>query len=85
MQAPLTFADVKFDNIVIEYKMDPENQIHIQKVNLANIESAAKLEDGQHITGIRVGNVMWRSPETQAGIRIGKPSDVFSFGIVVSA
>jgi len=28
---------------------------------------------------------MWRSPEAQAGIGIGKASDVFSFGIVVSA
>ena len=28
---------------------------------------------------------MWRSPEAQAGTRIGKASDMFSFGMVVSA
>ena len=50
--APLTLTDVKFDNIVIEYKMEAENQIHIQKVNLADLESAAKVGDSEHITGI---------------------------------
>jgi len=31
-----------------------------------------------------MGNVMWRSPEGQTGKGIGKPSEVFSFGLVVS-
>lgn len=64
--------------------MDAEGQPRIEMVNLADPESAAKVEDGAHITGTQVGNVMWRSPEAQAGIGIGKASDVFSFGIVVS-
>lgn len=81
---PLTCTDVKFNNIVLDYRKDAEDQVHIGRVNLADPESAAKLEEGHAITGIQVGNVMWRSPEAQAGIRIGKASDVFSFGIVVS-
>lgn len=32
----------------------------------------------------RMGNVMWRSPEGQIGKGVGKPSEVFSFGLVVS-
>ncbi|EGC47039.1 conserved hypothetical protein [Histoplasma capsulatum var. duboisii H88] len=32
--------------------------------------------------GIKIGNVMWRSPEAQTGQGIGKPSDVFSYGLV---
>jgi hypothetical protein len=31
-----------------------------------------------------MGNVMWRSPEGQTGKGIGKPSEVFSFGLLVS-
>ena len=80
----LTFADIKFNNIVIDYTMDSEDQPQIERVNLADLESAAKLKPGHSIQGIQVGNVMWRSPEAHAGIRIGKASDVFSFGIVVS-
>lgn len=30
-----------------------------------------------------IGNAMWRSPEAQTGEGLGKPSDVFSFGLVV--
>lgn len=81
---PLTFTDVKSNNIVVEYRTDAGDQIHIERVNLADPESAGKVKDGEHITGTQVGNVMWRSPEAQAGIGIGKASDVFSFGIVVS-
>ena len=73
------------NNIVVEYLMDTKDQVNIESVNLADPESAAKVDDGENITGIKVGNVMWRSPEAHAGIRIGKASDVFSFGIVVSA
>lgn len=81
----LNFTDVKSDNVVVEYSMDTGDQARIERVNMADLESAGKVEDGEHITGTQVGNVMWRSPEAQAGIGIGKASDVFSFGIVASA
>jgi len=81
----LTFIDVKSNNVMVEYKRGADGQPDIERVNLADPDSAAKVEDGTHITGTQVGNVMWRSPEAQAGIGIGKESDVFSFGIVVCA
>jgi hypothetical protein len=31
-----------------------------------------------------MGNVMWRSPEGQLGKGVGKPSEVFSFALLVS-
>lgn len=39
---------------------------------------------GTALCGGQVGNLMWRSPEAHAGGPIKKPSDMFSFGIVVS-
>ena len=76
---------MKFDNIVLEYKTDAEGQPQVGRVKLTDPESAAKVPERKYVTGFQAGNVMWRSPEAQAGIRIGKKSDVFSFGIVVSA
>lgn len=81
----LIYTDVKSDNVVVEYRVQPNGEVDISRVNLADPGSAAKVKNGEHITGIQVGNVMWRSPEAQAGIGITKASDVFSFGIVVSA
>ena len=37
-----------------------------------------------NIRGMQIGNWMWRSPEAHARGRVNKPSDMFSFGIVVS-
>jgi serine/threonine protein kinase len=36
------------------------------------------------IVGVQVGNLMWRSPEAHTQAHVNKPSDIFSFGIVVS-
>lgn len=40
--------------------------------------------EGKKLLNARIGNVMWRSPEGQTGKGIGKPSDVFSYGLFVS-
>ena len=42
------------------------------------------VEPNSDIVGVQVGNLMWRSPEAHTQARVNKPSDVFSFGIVVS-
>jgi hypothetical protein len=76
---------VKPNNVVVEYRVGAEGQTYIERVNLADTDNAAKVLHGTHITGIQVGNVMWRRPKAQAGIHIGKKSDVFSFGMLVSA
>lgn len=81
----LIYTDVKSDNVVVEYRLQPNGEVDISRVNLADPESAAKVKNGERITGIQIGNVMWRSPEAQAGTGITKASDVLSFGIAVSA
>lgn len=56
----------------------------IDQVQLADIEDAVHLPPGRHFVGRQAGNYMWRSPEAHAEGPIGKPSDMFSFGVVVS-
>lgn len=57
----------------------------IHQVQLADIEDAAYVPPGYDIVGKQVGNQMWRSPEAHALGRVNKPSDIFSFGVVVSS
>ena len=56
----------------------------IEQVQLADIEDAAYVPPGSAIVGRQVGNIMWRSPEAHAEGRVNKPSDIWSFGVVVS-
>jgi hypothetical protein len=56
----------------------------IKQVQLADIEDAAYVPPGSDIVGKQVGNWMWRSPEAHAQGRVNKPSDIFSFGVIVS-
>jgi hypothetical protein len=56
----------------------------IAQVQLADIEDAAYVPPGCDIVGKRVGNWMWRSPEAHVQGCVNKPSDIFSFGVVVS-
>ncbi|THZ04582.1 hypothetical protein D6C93_02388 [Aureobasidium pullulans] len=53
----------------------------LQKVALGDIDCALKLIDEKTLDAM-MGNVMWRSPEGQIGKGIGKPSEVFSFGLL---
>jgi hypothetical protein len=54
----------------------------LQKVVLGEMDCALKLIDERPLNAM-IGNVMWRSPEGQIGKGIGKPSKVFSFGLLV--
>jgi hypothetical protein len=47
------------------------------------MDFALKLED-QYLLNCKLGNVMWLSPEGQLGKGIGRPSEVFSFALLVS-
>lgn len=58
--------------------------IKVAHVQLTDLEDAASVPPGYDISGRQVGNFMWRSPEAHAGSGVEKPSDMFSFGIVVS-
>ena len=55
----------------------------IHEVTLSDTEDAARAEKGESIFA-QVGNVLWRSPEAQTGTRVGKASDIWSFGVTVS-
>jgi hypothetical protein len=68
---------------LVEWKVDYHGMV-IEQVQLADIEDAAYVPPGYDIVGKQVGNWMWRSPEGHARGRINKPSDIFSFGVVVS-
>lgn len=79
----LTLIDVKANNILISYKNADENVV-VKSVRLADLEDAAYVTPGSAIVGSQVGNQLWRSPEAHAQGAVSLPSDIFSFGIVVS-
>lgn len=77
-------SDVKPDNILIQMEQD-EAEAEIRQVRLADLEDSAHVPPGKVLRGAQLGNWMWRSPESHAMGPIEKPSDMFSFGIVVSS
>jgi hypothetical protein len=56
----------------------------MQKVVLGDMDCALKL-NGKDLLNYRIGNVRWRSPEGQVGRGVGKPSEVFTFALLVSS
>nr|POE75149.1 cyclin-dependent kinase 6 [Quercus suber]POE94772.1 cyclin-dependent kinase 6 [Quercus suber] len=55
----------------------------LMPVQLTDLEDSVHLPPGRAVLGAQVGNWMWRSPEAHAQGPVEKPSDMFSFGIVV--
>ena len=68
---------------MVDWCLDQDGQFKIERVALSDLDCALKLK-GDNLLNHRIGNVMWRSPEGQAGKGIGLPSEVFSFGLMVS-
>jgi hypothetical protein len=58
--------------------------MNIKRVQLGDLEDAAHIPPGSYMTGKQAGNWMWRSPEAHARGPVNKPSDIFSFALVVS-
>ena len=52
---------------------------------LTDLEGAVHVPPSRNIRGAMVGNYMWRSPEAHARGAVNRPSDMFSFGVVVSS
>jgi serine/threonine protein kinase len=75
-------TDIKPNNILVDWDENDGN-ITIRQVQIADIEDAAYVPDDSVIVGRQVGNWMWQSPEAHASGGVHKPSDMFSFGIVV--
>ncbi|KAL3423869.1 kinase-like protein [Phlyctema vagabunda] len=77
--------DVKPDNVMVDWKLDEQGEVQVNRVTLIDLDVSLKLKDSKllRIRDMRrLGNFMWRSPEAQTGQGIGKASDVFSFGLV---
>ena len=68
---------------MLNWSSDKKSGFKIERVVLCDLDCALKLK-GEKLLNYRMGNVMWRSPEGQMGKGVGKPSEVFSFGLVVS-
>lgn len=68
---------------MVDCRKSNDGQLEIERVVLSDLDCALELE-GKKLLNARIGNVMWRSPEGQIGKGIGKPSDVFSYGLLVS-
>ena len=57
----------------------------VEQVQVTDLENAAYLPKGRCIKGMRAGNGNWRSPKAHFKSELNKPTDMFSFGIMVSA
>ena len=68
---------------MLNWNPDENGRFRIERVVLSDLDCALRLKGGK-LLDYRMGNVMWRSPEGQIGKGIGKPSEVFSFGLVVN-
>ena len=74
---------MKPDNVFVNWHIDKQGHFNLDKVALVDLDVALELEDGK-LFNHRIGNVMWRSPEGQLRKGVGKHSEVFSFGLLVS-
>lgn len=79
----LFWVDIKADNVFVDWK-DHHDGIVIERVQVGDLEDAAHIPPGSHMIGKQAGNWMWRSPEAHAQGPVNKPSDIFSFALVVS-
>lgn len=78
---------MKPDNVFVNWSLDEQGQIKPERVALGDLDCSLQLEDGDLLripNGGMIGNVMWCRPEQLTGQGIGKPSDVFAFGLIVS-
>lgn len=76
-------SDIKPDNIMVQCRQTAHTTT-IEQVQLTDLENAAYLPKGRCIKGMLAGNDNWRSPEAHFKGELHKPSDMFSFGLVVS-
>ena len=55
----------------------------VEQTQIIDLENAAYLPHGRRIQGMLAGSDNWRSPEAHFKGALNKPTDIFSFGIVV--
>lgn len=76
-------SDVKPDNVMINFH-GSDSEFVVEKAQLSDLENAAYLPKGRCIKGMLPGNDNWRSPEGHLRGELNKPTDIFSFGAMVS-
>lgn len=79
----IVHTDIKPDNILVDWD-EKNGKTIVRQVQIADLDDAAYVPENCAIVGKQVGSWMWRSPEGHAAAQVHKPSDIFSFGIVVS-
>ena len=62
-----------------------QDTVTLKRVQLCDLEDSVILPEGKFLQDGTCGNQFWRSPESWAKAAQGTQSDMFSFGIVVSA
>lgn len=67
---------------MVDYHYDGDEMV-LDKVQLTDFDNVAYLPNGRYVRGL-IGNENWRSPEALFKSSVGKPTDIYSFGIVVS-
>ncbi|KAF2866398.1 kinase-like domain-containing protein [Massariosphaeria phaeospora] len=77
----IVHTDIKANNIMVDWE-ETDGNVHIQRVQIADLEDAAYVPDDEVVFRRQVGNWMWRSPEAHASSKVQKLSDIFSFGVV---
>lgn len=68
---------------MVDYHETDEGVV-VDRVQLSDLEDSTHIPPKQALRGLQVGNHWWRSPEAHVKGAINKPTDIFSFGIVVS-
>lgn len=74
------------DNVLVNY-VDPSQNCSDQQfkdVQLADLESAVHVSSRFCEDRDEIGTPIWRSPEAQLGLKWGPPTDVWSFGTMVT-
>lgn len=65
-------------------RCNAQDKTIIEHVQIIDLENDAHLPKGRCIKGMLAGNDNWRSPEAHFKGELNKPTDMFSFAIVVS-
>lgn len=68
---------------MVNYHDNNYQETIVEQVQIIDLENAAYLPHGRRIQGMLAGNDNWRSPEAHFKGELNKPTDMFSFGIVV--
>lgn len=76
-------SDVKPDNVMVDFHGSGSG-FFVEKAQLTDLENAAYLPKGRCIKGMLPGNDNWRSPEGYLRGELNKPTDIYSFGTMVS-